>query len=128
MRPFIIITFIGYTLLFFSCQKEAGEGGSSVITGKVYAKDVKDGLLTGEYYAPDEKVYIVYGNSTVYNDEMDTHYDGRYRFSYLYPGTYTIFCYSECDSCVSEVEPIIQQVEITQEGEVVELPDLVIQK
>ena len=129
MRQFLILLFCSNFALFFSsCQKEAGEGGTAVISGKVFAKDVRNGFVIGEFYAPDERVYIMYGNSPVYNDDMDTHYDGSYRFRYLYPGTYTIFCYSECDSCASEIEPIIQQVEISKEGEVVELPDIVIQK
>ena len=129
MRQFLILLFCSNFALFFSsCQKEAGEGGTAVISGKVFAKDVRNGFVIGEFYAPDERVYIMYGNSPVYNDDMDTHYDGSYRFRYLYPGTYTIFCYSECDSCASEIEPIIQQVEISKEGEVIELPDIVIQK
>ncbi len=129
MRQFLLLLFCSSLALFFSsCQKEAGEGGTAVISGKVFAKDVRNGFVIGEFYAPDERVYIMYGNSPVYNDDMDTHYDGSYRFRYLYPGTYTIFCYSECDSCASEIEPIIQQVEISKEGEVVELPDIVIQK
>jgi hypothetical protein len=124
----IIISLSVFLISFAGCQKDAGEGGTGVITGKVYARSVKNGFLVGEFYAPDERVYIMYGNSTVYNDDMDTHYDGTYRFSYLYPGNYTIYCYSECDSCVSEVEPIIANVEITKEGEIVEVPDIVIQK
>ncbi len=129
MRPFLLFSIcLMLSLFFLSCQKEAGEGGTAMITGKVYAKDVRNGFLIGEFYAPDERVYIMYGNSPVYDDDMDTHFDGSYRFRYLYPGTYTIFCYSECDSCLSEIEPIIQQVEISKAGEIVELPDIVIQK
>ncbi|MCH2021153.1 MAG: hypothetical protein MK207_01630 [Saprospiraceae bacterium] len=115
-------------LTFTGCRKEAGEGGTGVITGKVYVKDYQNGFLVGEFYAPDERVYIMYGNNTVYDDDMDTHYDGTYRFSYLYPGSYTLFCYSKCDTCASGIEPIMKTVEITQEGEIIEVEDIIIKK
>ena len=113
---------------FAGCKKEAGEGGTGVITGKVYINDYQNGSLVGQHYAPDERVYIMYGDNTIYNDDMDTHYDGSYSFNYLYPGSYTLYCYSDCNTCASGTEPIMKTVEISQEGEIVQADDIIIKK
>lgn len=128
MRNYIFLIF-SILILFTACKKEAGEGGTGIITGKVYARNYSStGWFISQSYAPDERVYIIYGNSTVYNDEMRTSYDGTYRFDYLYPGTYTIFAYSECDSCASGLSAVLDTVEITGEGQVVTVPDIVVRK
>jgi len=79
------------------CVKEPGEGGTGTITGKVYAYDYNAELTTlrSQYYAPEEDVYIIYGNDSVYSDRTRTSYDGSYRFKYLRPGSYTVFVYSK---------------------------------
>ncbi|MBK9456483.1 MAG: hypothetical protein IPO24_13285 [Bacteroidetes bacterium] len=52
-----------------------------------------------EYYSPDEKVFIVYGDNTAFDDEVSTAYDGTYKFEYLRKGLYTIYVYSDCILC-----------------------------
>ena len=48
IRPFLLFSIcLILSLFFLSCQKEAGEGGTAMITGKVYAKDVRNGFLIG---------------------------------------------------------------------------------
>lgn len=127
MRNYIlfIITLI---ILFSACKKEAGKGGTAIITGKVYARNYTNGWFVSQSYAPDERVYIIYGNSTVYNDDMRTSHDGTYRFDYLYPGTYTVFAYSDCDTCAAGIKAVLDTVEIAGEGQVVTVPDMVIRK
>lgn len=122
---FIVLTIL---TLFTACKKEAGVGGTASITGRVYARNYSNGWFVSQSYAPDERVYIIYGNSPVYNDDMRTHYDGTYRFDYLYPGTYTVFAYSDCDSCASGIQAVLDTVEITGEGQVVTVPDIVVRK
>ena len=84
-------------VLLIACAKEPGVGGTSSIVGKVYAYDYNTEMtnLRTQYYAPDEDVYIIYGNDTIFNDRTRTNFDGSYRFQYLRPGTYTIFVYSK---------------------------------
>jgi hypothetical protein len=95
---FALLFVVGFT----SCQKE-GEGGTSAISGKVYAFDYNtSGQLTSEYYASDEDVFIVYGGgNSLYDDNYKTSYDGSFRFQNLTAGDYRIFVYSRCDSCAS---------------------------
>lgn len=118
-----------FVLGFSSCQKE-GEGGTSTISGKVYALDYNaEGQLTSEYYAPDEDVYIVYGGaSSFHDDNYKTSYDGAFRFQNLTVGDYRIFVYSRCDSCASGLTTVIKDVVISSNGEDVILDDLVINK
>ena len=81
-----------------SCKKVEGEGGSSKIVGKVTVKNYNVGgsILEGTYPGSDEDVYIIYGEgNTYYNDRIKTSYDGTFEFSYLQPGTYTIYVYED---------------------------------
>ena len=65
MRNLIVI--IAFAIRFSACKKEAGEGGSSVIKGKVYQLTLWDnnGVWdTLEYKLDAEKeVYIIYSNN-----------------------------------------------------------------
>lgn len=135
MRPTtnLNITFslaVAVMLLFYSCTKPEGEGGTSTIQGKVYAFDYNgSGILQDEFYAPDENVYIIYGDDdNFYDDSYETSFDGSYRFQYLRPGTYTVFVYSDCVSCPSGTEAISQTVEITGNNQDIILEDLEIRK
>ena len=135
MRPTINlnITFslaVAAALFFSSCTKPEGEGGTSTIQGKVYAFDYNgSGILQDEFYAPDENVYIIYGDGdNFYDDSYETSFDGSYRFQYLRPGTYTVFVYSDCISCPSGTEAISQTVEITGNNQDIILEDLEIRK
>jgi len=96
MRRYRILIIL-FIITLSSCVKEAGEGGTSTIVGKVFAYDYNAELTVfrTQYYAPEEDVYIIYGNDSMYSDRTRTNYDGSYRFEYLRPGTYTIFVYSK---------------------------------
>ena len=115
-----------------SCSKEEGEGGTSVITGKVYVQlyDESGTFIIGEYYAPEEDVYIMYGNDEIYSDRFRTSYDGAYWFKYLRKGNYTLFAYSEdlTGSVPSGVVVVKKNVKITENDQLVEVDDIIIQK
>ncbi len=128
----ILITVIIIGFIAYSCEKEAGVGGTSSITGKVVVRQYNSNftILTEQYYATDEKVFIVYGDDPVYGDRTSTNYDGTYRFEYLREGSYTIYAYSE-DSAnyPSQQEiPVIQIVEITKKNQEVKVSPIVILK
>ncbi len=120
---------IGFFLLLSSCKKEEGVGGTSTITGKVYVNEYSSaGNLLAEYYAQEERVYIIYGDGTAYDNDYRTSYDGSYKFQYLNKGTYKLFCYSNCDTCASGSIAVIKEVEITSNNSTVEVEDIVIRK
>jgi len=85
------------SLILFSCIDEEGEGGISVIEGKVYKvvhpNDVYS-FKADTFPASKEDVYIVYGDEPIYGDKMETGNDGFFRFKYLTKGTYNIYAYS----------------------------------
>lgn len=100
-----------------------GPGGSSSIIGKVYAKkyDGAGNLLT-EYDAPKEDVYLIYGGeNSMYDDDVETSYDGSFRFDYLELGTYQVFVYEKCNTCPSGKSIVIQDVEITEKKSTVDV-------
>ena len=129
---FYSILIISITLLFNSCEKIPGEGGTSKIKGKVYVKDYNAEFtyLESEYYAHEEDVYIIYGDNEIYDDKFETHYDGSFQFEYLNIGKYTIFLYSKdsTGNAPSGMNVIKREIEITERNQIIELEDIVILK
>ncbi|MBK7214776.1 MAG: hypothetical protein IPH88_16070 [Bacteroidales bacterium] len=119
-------------ILFTSCEKEPGEGGTSSISGKVYVLDYNSTLthLNETYYGSKEDVYIVYGDNTVYNNSMETSFDGSYRFDNLRKGHYRIFAYSKDSTATipGGVFAVIKEVDITSNKQDINLDDLIIVK
>ena len=111
----------------YSCEKQPGEGGRATISGPVYQNiyDNNDSLIATDE-AREVDVYIVYGEDGVYDDNMNTHYDGRYEFAFLHPGKYKLFAYSECDTCPSKTVAIEVAVEIKDKKETVTAPDIIV--
>jgi hypothetical protein len=117
-------------LLLSGCSKDPGPGGQATITGKIHAKDYNSNgtILLGEYDAPDEDVYIIYGDEPTYGDHVKTGPDGIYRFQFLNKGKYRVYVYSKDFTTVSGKEAIYSDVEITDKKQTVTVPDIVIQK
>lgn len=130
LRLSVIVTVL--MVLMTSCSKEEGEGGTSIITGKVYVQLYDDSgtFIIGEYYAPEEDVYIIYGSDEIYSDRFRTNYDGAYWFKYLREGNYTVFAYSEdlTGSVPSGVVAVKKIIKIKESDQVVEVEDIIIQK
>ncbi len=129
-----LLYLIGILITFSACKKEAGEGGSSSIKGKVYAKyyNKNFSVQASENYAPDIDVYIIYGDDFSYGDRIRTSYDGAYEFKYLQKGKYTIFAYSKdstgaytnhVNQYASDIA-ILKNVEITGNKQSAEVEDI----
>lgn len=112
-----------------ACENGPGEGGTSTIKGKIFIQNYNgSGNLVSEYYAPEERVYIIYGDADFYGNDTRTSYDGTYEFQYLRKGSYTVFAYSDCDTCASGTEAIKAMTEITDNHSTVELPDIILKR
>lgn len=124
MRKYLLFGLL--SLLTIACQKEAGTGGTATIKGKIFMQELNAlGNVSAEYYAPEEDVYIIYGDDDFYGERVRTHFDGSYKFEFLHPGDYQIYTYSECD-CPAGVEAIFVDVTIASGGEDILLDDIVI--
>lgn len=120
-----IIPVMAIAIGLISCSKEAGEGGTSSIQGKIFGYDVNtSGIVTDSAYVQDARVYISYGDGTTVDDDVRTSYTGEYIFRGLRKGKYTIFVYSQCNSCPFNQEVVKQTVEITDNKQEVTAPDL----
>ena len=111
----LTLAFASTSFLFQSCSKVEGRGGSSSIVGKIHINvyDVA-GNLINDYDAPDEDVYLIYGEEgTFYDDDVKTSYDGSFEFNYLQKGKYRLFVYQDCNTCASGKEAVFVDVEIT---------------
>jgi hypothetical protein len=123
------LTVVLLAITFFGCKKGPGEGGTSSIKGKIYVMNYNgSGQLTGQYYGQEERVYIIYGDADFYGNDTRTSYDGTYEFDFLRKGSYTVFAYSDCDTCASGSEPVKITTEITENHSTVTLPDLVVRR
>lgn len=130
LKQVLLFTVLSFLVAASGCSKSEGEGGTSTISGKVYAFDYNSsGVFQGEFYAPDEDVYIIYGDGdNYYDDSYETSFDGSYRFQFLRPGTYHVFVYSDCNSCPSGTEALMQTVVISKNNEDIVLDDFEIRK
>lgn len=114
-----------------SCEKEAGEGGSSSIYGKVIVRDYNSDFtyLKEVYPGQDVDVFIIYGDDKSIDDRARTSYDGVYEFKYLRKGTYKIFAYSKDSTFTTFASvPVIKEVTIDKNNTEVEAPDIIILK
>ena len=112
MKNFLIICAIA--IGFIACEKNAGEGGASVIEGQVYKISTSTDPFTGEntdtlYYQLDsgKDVFIIYSSneSAIYDDKFDTDWEGKYRFEYLRKGDYTIYTYADSTVYLDPSDP-----------------------
>ncbi|MCF8256222.1 MAG: hypothetical protein K9J06_01625 [Flavobacteriales bacterium] len=127
-RPLQLLSIAFVLLLTASCE-EAGPGGTSTITGKVFVQDYStSGNLLGEFYGPEERVYIIYGDGSAFDDDTRTSLDGSYKFEYLNKGSYRVFCYSNCDTCASGTRAVIKDLEITSSNSTVEVEDMIVRR
>jgi hypothetical protein len=123
----------------FACKKDAGEGGTSTIKGRVlaYEYDASFQLCADTVSVADEDVYIIYGaDHSTYDNDYKTSYNGSYEFKYLQKGKYRLFVYSKdstgaYNGTINGNQPKIPKmvdVEITSNGSTVQAPDLILLK
>lgn len=127
MKHFFILSTL---ILFVACQKTEGPGGQASVSGKIFVRDYNDSFtqLLDAYYGMEQRVYIVYGDDSMYGEEIRTHYDGTFRFDYLAKGKYTVYVYSK-DSTFTipgGKYPVKVEFEITDKKEQVDLGTLTI--
>tara|TARA_B100000035_G_C20884302_1_gene502001 strand:+ start:450 stop:860 length:411 start_codon:yes stop_codon:yes gene_type:complete len=134
MHRLILILFIA--LLISSCEKQAGEGGTSSIQGSVYKLSTYFNVLTQQIdtisYQLDSKkdVYIIYSDdeNDFYDDNVETNWNGQYRFDNLRKGDYTLFVYADSTDLlnISYDYPIFKHIKIDANNSTFTLSDFVI--
>tara|TARA_B100001142_G_scaffold256823_1_gene258268 strand:- start:719 stop:1117 length:399 start_codon:yes stop_codon:yes gene_type:complete len=126
------------SFFFFSCEKEAGEGGTSVVEGQIWELFTFQNPTTGDWDTtfyrldPGKDVYIIYSDdqNQVYDDKFETDYNGKYRFEFLRKGDYTVYTYADSTD-VNMVEydfPIFKKISITSNNSTVLVDDFIIEK
>lgn len=93
-----IVLILGVLLALTSCTKEPGEGGLASVKGRVM-KEVRLVLSNPEtalqtFPAPDEDVWIIYGENISPDDRVRTNFEGEFEVRFLRPGDYTLYVYS----------------------------------
>lgn len=122
----LVILFVSLCLSLTSCLTEEGEGGSGTIQGyllNVKHEDDNFSLTTDTVNATKTDIYIIYGDHTYFDDDIETDYNGFYQFKYLTPGKYTIFAYS---TDANGVKTAVTQTVTLKRGDVVDISDMYI--
>ena len=144
-----ITLFLLFGILLFACKKESGEGGTSVIEGKVYKIhtyesvinefdslgyiDTTYKIIDTLYHQLDagKDVFIIYSDdeTAIYDDEFETDYNGRYSFEFLRKGKYTIYTYADSSDVNTTYEyPVFRHIEIKSNNSTNNVADFVIEK
>ena len=136
MKNFLIICTVAFG--FIACEKDAGEGGTSVVEGQVYKihtfQNSSTGAMDTLYYQLDsgKDVFIIYSDNEtgVYDDKFETDYNGRYHFEYLRKGDYTLYTYADSIDLnnVNYDYPIFKHININSNNSDNSVEDFVIEK
>lgn len=126
----LILTLFSLIFVAFlaGCSPDEGVGGISTINGKVMLSVVDNGVLVDSFGAQEERVYLVFGENQIFDKDTRTHFNGDYKFENLHPGSYSVYAYSECDTCKNSKEPIIVNVTIGKNEKTVQAPVINIEK
>lgn len=92
-----ILLLVSVISICVACAPDEGKGGLASIEGVVMTQNINSlQEKSGEMYpATDADVYISYGESGLADDKGRTGFNGKYKFSNLTKGDYTIFVYSD---------------------------------
>jgi len=70
----------------------------------------------------------VYNNHNYFDERFRTFYDGTFVFKNLIKGTYKIYAYSDAYSGSSAEVPIITEVSITNENQIIDIGTIFVDK
>jgi len=114
-RIFLMIFFLLPTVVFFSCEKAEGRGGTGSISGVVVEHFYNDDFSDHLYESPavDEEIFVLYGDNGEVGSSAETAMNGEFRFKYLYPGSYTVYFQTDdSTSAIGEETEKVVQVEL----------------
>ena len=123
-------------IIISSCDKEAGEGGTSTINGKVIYFTTSYNTQTSSmdtisFPKSEEDVYIIYSDNEeeIYDDNFETDWNGNFHFQFLRKGDYTIYTYADSTDVdnITYDYPVFQHITIEKNNSVNMLTDFIIQ-
>jgi len=124
----LILPIFVLLMVFSSCQKVEGPGGTVTIKGVIIERN-HVGTSVFEYPAADQDVYLIYGNeNSFYDDDINTSYDGSFEFRYLQKGNYQVFVYEDDNSVASGTSEVLVDVSATENNQVITLDTIYIDK
>jgi len=105
------MAFLLMVFLLAACEKQEGPGGKSSIEGTVMVREYNQdfSVLLNEHPAHKLDVYINYGGEDVIGDDMETSQNGKFKFSYLQQGKYTLWYTSDDTLPGSQSEVVIER-------------------
>lgn len=124
----LILPIFIFLMVFSSCRKVEGPGGSVTIKGVVIERK-HVGASIFEYPAADQDVYLIYGNTnSFYDDDVKTSFDGGFEFRYLQKGDYQVFSYQDDPTVASGTDEVLVEINASSNNDVVVLDTIYIDK
>jgi len=109
-------------------KKVRPDKGTSTIKGRLMVQKYLGITPFGAPYpAQKTDVFIVYDTDDVYFFSMDTGSDGKFEFRNLIMGAYTVYAYSQCDTCSVTLETESVTGTISANNTTVDLGDLTVE-
>lgn len=107
------LLFTAVLLFMQGCEKPEGYGGTSSISGKILTQYYYDDYSALVKVAPaaDEDVFLMFGENENVADKVATGADGSFSFSFLRPGSYTVFYLSQ-DSTKTDFEKYVVNLHV----------------
>jgi hypothetical protein len=120
------VVMAGLFMLFTGCESPEGYGGSSSIRGKIikeyYNEDYS--LFIRDEPSVDEELFLLFGDNENVGDRVVTSATGSFEFTYLRPGSYTVYYRGEdTTTLLREQVPVSFDVEL-KAGEDIDLGEL----
>lgn len=102
------------------------DNGTSIISGRVFLINYKDNFteIKDTALAQEQELYLIYGTSKNFSIRIRTNYNGRFEFTGLVKGKYSLFGYSEDITGATEKIPVFRNAEINTEGQQVDVGDI----
>ena len=108
MRYITILTVV-LIILGTSCTKEEGVGGQASVSGKLQEHLYVGAIDQGTVGAQGKDVYIIYGiDDGIFDDKVETGYNGDFEFNYLRKGNYTLYAFSDCWACPFGTDSVVR--------------------
>lgn len=104
--------------------------GSATIKGVLMVKNYTKGFGILKDITPgqDEDVYLAYNGHKYYDERNRTFYDGTFVFRNLIKGTYKIYAYSDDYYGSSAMVPVLKEVVIDRDNQVVDLDTIYVER
>lgn len=80
MKLILTLFSLIFVALLGGCSPEEGVGEILSINGKIILSVMDNGVLVDSFGAQEERVYLIFVDNQIFNEDTRTHFNGGYKF------------------------------------------------